>query len=135
MFRSPSRLALAAVVMVAGCLAIGGCSSDSEAAPDRPSPTVFTAKGLSCDHDRTSIDAKNTIERVGGLVGDDYVVRFSQSTRLGVVALVEGDTAKAFKQLSGEYGVAMVAHLKDDGDPRTVTGFEQMQDLVTSACD
>jgi hypothetical protein len=134
MCRSGWSLARIASLVVLGCLAIGGCSPDPRNAPKRPTPTVFTAKDASCDHDRTSIDAKNTIERVGGLVSDDYVVRFSQSTRLGVVALVDGDTKEAFHDLAGTYGVALVAQIDDDGTSK-VTGFQQVRELVASVCD
>ena len=127
-----SRWSLVALVVLG--LLLGGCSSDAKGKPDRPSPTTITVKEVSCDHDRTSEDAKDTIERVGGLVFKDFVVRFSQSTRLGVVALVEGDTEEAFDELSGTYGVTVVARIDDDGSGR-VTGFQQVSDLVASICD
>ena len=113
---------------------MGSCSSDADTAPKRPTPTVFTAKGVSCDHDRTAIDAKSTVEEVGGLASMDYEVRFSESTPAGVVALVDGDTQKAFDELSGTYGVAIVAQIEDDGTTK-VTGFQQVRDLVDAACD
>lgn len=128
-----SRTRVAALVML-GCLATASCSSDPDAAPERPTPTVLTTKDVSCDLDKTSLDAKSTIERVGGLVTDDYVVRFAQSTRLGVVALVDGDTQKAFDELTETYGVAVVAQIEDDGTSK-VTGFQQVKDVVASSCD
>lgn len=128
---SPARVAALAVL---GCLAVGGCSSDPDTASKRPTPTVFTAKGVSCDHDKVSDDAKNTVEEVGGLASKDYVVRFSESTPVGVVALVRGDTQKAFDELSEKYGVAIVAKIEDDGTDK-VTGFQQVRDLVDAACD
>ena len=132
--RSRSTLAGAASLVALGCVMLTGCSSDPASKPDRPTPTAFTAKDTACDRDRASDEAKNTIERVGGLATDDYRVRFSQSTRLGVVALVEGDTQKAYKDLVDTYGVAVVAQIKDDGTAK-VTGFQQVQDLVSSICD
>ncbi|WP_162891131.1 hypothetical protein [Aeromicrobium sp. A1-2] len=63
------------------------------------SPAVLVAPDLVCSRDRTTIDAKNTIERVGGLVGDGFTVRFAESTRLGVVALVDGGTSAAYREL------------------------------------
>lgn len=122
----------ATLVMLVG-LVIAGCSSDPDAEPKRPAPTVMTAASMSCDRDRTSIDAKSTIERVGGLVTDDYVVRFAQSTKLGVIALITGDSDKAYADLTGTYDVAVVAPIDDDGTDR-VTGFQQVRDLVASLC-
>ena len=127
----PPRVAV--LVVLAG-ISIGGCSSGSNSAPQHPTPSAFTAKDVSCDHDEASADAEDTIERVGGLVTDDYVVRFSESTRLGVVALVDGDTKKAFDGLVDTYGVAVVAKAKDDGQTR-VNDFQQVRDLVASICD
>ncbi len=97
-------------------------------------PRRYTAKGVSCDQDETSLDAKNIIEEVGGLVSDDFVVKFSESTRLGVVALVDGDTKKAYDELTGTYHVAVVAKLKGGGSGK-VTGFQQIRDLVASICE
>jgi hypothetical protein len=134
MCRSRSRLVRLAALVVFGCLMIAGCSSDPKSAPKHPAPTVFTAKDASCNHDQTSSKAKDTIERVGGLVTDDYVVRFSESTRLGVVALVDGDTKKAFDDLADTYGVVLVAQIEDDHTSK-VTGFQQVRDLVAAACD
>jgi hypothetical protein len=126
----PTRVA---VLVALGCVSIGG-SSGSDSAPEHPTPSAFTAKDVSCDHDQASADAEDTIERVGGLVTDDYVVRFSESTRLGVVALVDGDTTKAFDGLVDTYGVAVVAKVRDDSRTR-VDDFKQVRDLVASICD
>lgn len=123
-----------ATIVLVGCLALASCSSNPDAKPARPTPTAYTAKDVACDRDRSSMDAKTTIEQVGGLASDDYVVRFSQSTRLGVVALVDGDTQKAFDELVGTYGVTVVAQIEDDGTSK-VTGFQQVRDLVASICD
>jgi hypothetical protein len=134
MNRSPRRRAGLAAVVAFGCVLAASCSSDPGDAPDRPAPTAYTAKGVSCDQDETSLDAKNIIEEVGGLVSDDYVVKFSESTRLGVVALVDGDTDKAYDELTGTYHVAAVAKITSDGSGK-VTGFQQIRDLVASICD
>ena len=123
-----------ATIVLVGCLALAGCSSNPDAKPARPTPTAYTVKDVACDRDRSSMDAKSTVEQVGGLASDDYVVRFSQSTRLGVVALVDGDTQKAFDELVGSYGVTVVAQIEDDGTSK-VTGFQQVRDLVASICD
>ncbi len=122
-----------------GCLTLGACSSGPEAAePDATagdaSPTIFTAPDLRCDRDRASTEAQSLNERVGGLRTDDYVVRFSQSTRLGIVSLVTGDVTAAIEELTRDYGVSLVAAIEDDGDPDTITGFQQVRDLVEATC-
>lgn len=117
-------------MLLAACLAVtSGCGSDA-------AERTFVAKPLACDLDQSSLQAKDTIERVGGLVADDYVVRFSESTRAGVVALVSGDTRIAFDQLTHRYtGVAIVAQIdKSDTSDARVTGFQQIRDLVEAAC-
>ncbi|MEJ7633288.1 hypothetical protein [Aeromicrobium sp.] len=124
MDRSPRDLGLFVCVLLTACVALGGCSSD---------PAVVSDPDLACDRDRTSLRAKDIVERVGGLTGEDYVVRFAQSTRLGVVALIDGDTSAAYKELSGDYDVALVAQI--EGDSASVTGFEQVKHLVGTACD
>ncbi len=129
--RTGARLA---AVVVVGCITLGSCSSDPKSTPKRPAPTAYTAKDVTCDRDQTSLDAKNIVEEVGGLVSDDYVVKFSESTRLGVVALVDGDTRKAYDELAGTYHVAVVAQI-DDGGADKVTGFQQIRDLVASICE
>jgi hypothetical protein len=133
MSTSMQGLARAAALTAIGCILATGCASGPEDDPRRPAPTAHTAKDVSCDRDRSSIGAKDTVERVGGLTTDDYTVRFAQSTRLGVVALVDGDTDKAYADLTGTYGVALVAEIDDDSNAR-VTGFQQVRDLVASAC-
>lgn len=118
-------------LVAALCLSIGACSSGSDAGPGQ---AVFTADDLSCDHDMRSLTAKDTIERVGGLVDDDFTVRFAKSTRLGIVALVDGDTEQAFATLHGTYGVALVATIERADDPGRVVSFAQVRTLVAEAC-
>lgn len=114
-------LALAAVT--------SACSSDE--APEEP--TVLTADGITCDEDISTDLAKDTVERVGGLQTEEFTVKFAEGTRLGVVALVEGDVRRAFERLHGTYGVALVA-LSDDHDKDHVTGFAQVRNLVDRTC-
>ncbi|MEV7395990.1 hypothetical protein [Aeromicrobium sp. NPDC092404] len=116
-----------------GILVLASCSSDPDKAPDRPRPTALTAEGIRCDRERATAEVKDTIERVGGLVADDYVVRFSQSTQAGVVALVDGDVQKAFDELTSTTAVTIVAKFEDDTSVK-VTGFQQVRDLVASVC-
>lgn len=124
-----SRRPPAAAVLLAACLMAGACGSDADT-------TMFVNKPLRCDLDQSSLQAKDTIERVGGLVADDYVVRFAESTRAGVVALVSGDTRIAFDQLTRRYtGIAIVAQIdRSETSDARVTGFAQIRDLVDTAC-
>ncbi len=48
--------------------------------------------------------------------------------------MVDGDTDKAYDELTGSYHVAVVAKIKSDGSGK-VTGFQQIRDLVASICD
>ncbi|MCW2830650.1 MAG: hypothetical protein JWP31_1342 [Aeromicrobium sp.] len=131
-----SRWTLLAVPLLAvPFLVLAGCSSDRPDAPRPPTVTAFRADDITCDHDKASAKAESINERVGGLRADAYTVRFSQSTRAGVVSLVTGDTTAAFKELTGTYGVAIVAAFDAPEDDRAVTGFEQVQRLVDAACD
>lgn len=116
-----------AVVSVLGAVALGACSSDGDAR------TQIIADGATCDHDPSTAQAQTINEDVGGLQTDEFVVRFAESTRLGTVALVEGDVTQAYARLHGDYGVAAVAGIDDDGSAR-VTGFDQVRDLVDRAC-
>ena len=120
------------VLVASAGLLLGGCSSGSD---DRPGPVVLTATGLSCDRDVRSDRAKDTVERVGGLVDEDFTVRFAKSTRLGIVALVDGDTEQAFSTLSTTYGVALVAKIQQADDPGRVVSFAQVRRLVADACE
>ncbi|AWB91866.1 hypothetical protein [Aeromicrobium chenweiae] len=120
------RLAAGAVLLVL----LTACSADED--KDEGNRT-YQDEHLVCDHDFSSDDDKDTVERIGGLVTDDFVVKLTESTRLGVVALVEGDTRKAFDELHEAYGVAVVARLEEDG-ARTVSGLGQVRELVAAAC-
>jgi hypothetical protein len=121
------------------CAALAACSSGSHSAPDdarptRPAPTAYTADGLPCDADEASLSAQDTIERIGGRVEDDFTVRFSMSTQVGIVALVTGDTQKAFDSLHRQFGVAIVAHVERAKDPGRIASFAQISRLVASVC-
>jgi hypothetical protein len=121
------------VILVASAgLGLVACSSDGGSGPDRPGPTAVVATRLSCDVDESTDQAKDTIERVGGLVDPAFVVRHAESTRLGIVALVDRHPSQAFAQLNKQYGVAIVATA--DGDRSHTAGFAQVRRLVASAC-
>lgn len=109
-----------AVLLVAAT----GCGED---------PTVLTIGKVSCDQAISSTEAKNAVERSGGRVGEDYAVVFTKSTRLGVVALIDGDAQAAYDDLSRIPGIAEVA-LATDSPPGTIRGFAQVNELVEEAC-
>jgi hypothetical protein len=120
------RLLVPALVLTAATAA--ACSGGSG-----ETPTVRVAPDTRCDQDDASDDAKDTVERVGGLRTEDFVVRFAESTRLGVVALVDGDIGTAYERLHGTYGVAVVGR-SEDKDADHVTGFQQVRELVDAFC-
>lgn len=127
------RTAAATVPVVLAAVALsvlvcGACSSDDDG---RTSQVV--ADGATCDKDPSTAEAQTINEDVGGLQTDGFVVRFAESTRLGTVALVEGDVATAYRRLHDDYGVTAVAAIRDDGSAR-VTGFAQVRELVDEAC-
>lgn len=99
-----------------------------------PDTDVRTASSLHCDVDASGDDAKDVVERVGGLVTDDFTVKFAKGTEIGVVALVDGDVDRAFQVLRDDYGVVAVAQQDPGGDPGTVSGFTQVQQIVDHAC-
>ncbi|WP_370186897.1 hypothetical protein [Aeromicrobium sp.] len=94
-------------------------------------PTTVTAPDLRCGQDQTSDEAKDVVEKVGGLRTDDVVVRLARSTPAGIVALVDGDVEQAYRLLHDRYGVAVVAHAEDDG---VAAGLAQVERLVRDTC-
>ena len=121
------------VVLLAACaLAACGSGDDDSGEPADASPTVL--EPLRCDVDLASDHAKDVIEKVGGLHGDGFVVRFAQSTRLGVVALVTGDVAAAGPTLVEEYGVSVVAPWDDSVAEVSKGGFRQVDRVVDEHC-
>ncbi len=94
-------------------------------------PTTVTAPDLRCGQDQTSDEAKDVVEKVGGLRTDDVVVRLARSTPAGIVALVDGDVEQAYRLLHDRYGVAVVAHAEDDG---VAAGLAQVERLVGDTC-
>ena len=124
--RTAASTALAVVSVLTATLA-GACSSDDAG------PTQIVADGFTCDKDPSTPEAQTINEDVGGLQTDEFVVRFAESTRLGTVALVEGDVSTAYTRLHDDYGVTAVAGIEDDGSAR-VTGFAQVRNLVDRQC-
>lgn len=136
-----ARLAVAVVAATAGVLlaGCGGADVPSSDGPDQQAttpatgPSVLTRGPADCDQDQTTQHAKDVIERVGGLIAEDWTVALAQSTRLGVIALVEDDLEAAYTTLVEDYGVALVARI-EPGEGDGVTGFSQIQELVDRAC-
>lgn len=124
---------------IATCAALAACSSGSGSAPDDAKPTAptatsYTADGLTCDVDEASLSAQDTNERVGGRAEEDFRVRFSMSTEVGIVALVTGDTEKAFESLHRQFGVAIVAQVEREEDAGRIVSFAQVDKLVQPVC-
>ncbi len=94
-------------------------------------PTTVTAPDLRCGQDQTSDEAKDVVEKVGGLRTDDVVVRLASSTSAGIVALVDGDVEQAYRLLHDRYGVTVVAHAEDAG---VAAGLAQVERLVRDTC-
>ncbi|KAA1421659.1 hypothetical protein F0U44_05120 [Nocardioides humilatus] len=118
-------------------LTLVSCSSGTDADPPgqraaEASPTVL--EPLRCDADKVSDHAKDVIEKVGGLHGEGFVVRFAQSTRLGVVALVTGDLTKAGSTLVEQYGVSVVAAWDESVEEIGKGGFRQVDRVVAEHC-
>lgn len=121
------------LVVPALLLGVSGLAVACSGGGDRDDPSVVVADAITCDQDFSTDRAKDTVERVGGLQTEEFTVAFAEGTRLGVVALVDGDVSRAFEVLHGTYGVALVAR-SDDHDEDHVTGFAQVRDLVDRTC-
>ena len=123
------------VVLLLATCALAACGADgSDNPPAAATPTTTVLEPLRCDVDLASDHAKDVIEKVGGLHGDGFVVRFAQSTRLGVVALVTGDVAAAGPTLVEEYGVSVVAPWDDSVAEVSKGGFRQVDRVVDEHC-
>lgn len=116
-------LAAAALLAVAG---LTGCDGDGEAPAADPTPTP-SADLFTCDRTFTRAaeppadlrEQGGISEWAGGYVGDGYVVRRTASSPLGLVALVEGDLARARAELLPR-GIAIMERWHDpqgDVDP------------------
>ena len=128
------------MLAVAGSL-VAGCSSDADAThvdtsatPSRTALSPYVAERLTCDVDHASPEAQDVNEQVGGRAEDGFRVRFSRSTEVGIVALVTGDAALAFRRLHAEFGVAIVAPVEREDDPGRISSFAQVDALVDGVC-
>ena len=124
--RTRRRSPLLMVALIGAVLT--GCASDGDES------AVRTAPNLTCGQDTATDDAKTIVEDVGGLVTDDFTVTFAKGTELGVVALVDKNVPRAFQVLRDDYGVVVVARQKKNGDPGTISGFTQIQQIVDDVC-
>jgi len=123
------RRGLAAAVALAVAALLGGCDDEAEQSP--------AADLFSCDRTFTRaaeppadlVEQGGISEWAGGYVGEGYVVRRTASSRLGLIALVSGDLAKARAELVPR-GVAVVERWHDpQGD---VNPFAQVTDVVAA---
>ena len=121
------RLSVVGLAVVT-VLSIGACSSSDD------DTTVYKAKGISCDVDQASDDMKDVIEKVGGLVFDDFRVHYAEATKLGVIALVDGDAKKAADVLLSKYDVSIVTKIGDADSPGRQASFAQVRKLVADTC-
>ena len=128
----------AAAALVA---ALAACGAEEPAEPAEPatggSPTeaeneVLVNGRARCDQDVSSDEAKDTIERVGGLQQPTWSVRFAESTAAGVVVLVTGDLEDAQPRLFDDYRVAVIVASAED-QTRT-EDFRAVRDAVREIC-
>jgi len=129
------------VVAVALVAALAACGAEEPAEPAEPatgeSPTeaeneVLVNGRARCDQDVSSDEAKDTIERVGGLQQPTWSVRFAESTAAGVVVLVTGDLEDAQPRLFDDYRVAVIVGSTED-QTRT-EDFRAVRDAVREIC-
>ncbi|MER7560573.1 hypothetical protein ABTZ46_26750 [Nocardioides sp. NPDC126508] len=136
------RTPLAGAALVA---ALAGCGDDvvQPAGSGSPAEPVKPASGesgsellvngrVTCDQDVSSDEAKNTIERVGGLQQPTWSVRFAESTAAGVVVLVAGDLDDAEPRLFDDYQVAVIVGLSED--QTRAQDFRSVRDAVREIC-
>jgi hypothetical protein len=130
------RTSLAAAALAA---ALAGCSEATEpegSVSDESRSAVeneLLVNGrVTCDQDISSDEAKDTIERVGGLKQPTWSVRFAESTAAGVVVLVSGDLEDAEPRLFGDYHVAAIVGLAED--QARAEDFKAVREAVREIC-
>ncbi|WP_328531781.1 hypothetical protein OG984_11910 [Nocardioides sp. NBC_00368] len=133
----------ALVAALAGLAGLAGCG-EGTAEPAEPVTGESTRSGeagerellvngqLTCDQDVSSDEAKDTIERVGGLQQPTWSVRFAESTAAGVVVLVAGDLEDAQPRLFEDYGVAAIVGLAED--QTRAEDFKAVREAVREIC-
>ncbi|NGN92531.1 hypothetical protein G5C66_07235 [Nocardioides sp. KC13] len=141
-----------AVCALAGVLAVlAGCGEEtagpagagSPAEPVMPATTGESVRSVeenqllvngdvTCDQDVSSDEAKDTVERVGGLQQPTWSVRFAESTAAGVVVLVAGDLEDAEPRLFDDYQVAAIVGLAEDQS--RAEDFKAVREAVREIC-
>lgn len=134
------RTPLAACALVA---ALAGCgqkaaepaepaTGESLRSRDAGESELLVNGQVTCDQDVTSDEAKDTIERVGGLQQPTWSVRFAESTAAGVVVLVAGDLEDAEPRLFEDYHVAAIVGLTED--QTRAEDFKAVREAVREIC-
>ncbi|EGD43540.1 hypothetical protein ACWZJV_23140 [Nocardioides sp. WG-D5] len=139
-WRTP--LAACALVAVLGGVAAGCAEEAAEPAEPATGESTRSAEAaeselrvngqLTCDQDVSSDEAKDTIERVGGLQQPTWSVRFAESTAAGVVVLVAGDLEDAQPRLFDDYHVAAIVGLAED--QTRAEDFKAVREAVREIC-
>ncbi|MFE6649330.1 hypothetical protein ACFVJS_22375 [Nocardioides sp. NPDC057772] len=134
--------ALAAALAGCGEETVGPAGSGSPAEPVKPATgeslrsvgenRLLVNGQLACDQDVSSDEAKDTIERVGGLQQPTWSVRFAESTAAGVVVLVAGDLEDAEPRLFEDYQVAAIVGLAEDQS--RAEDFKAVREAVREIC-
>ena len=128
-------------VVAAALLATLAACAEEPAEPAEPATSesrteaeneVLVNGRARCDQDVSSDEAKDTIERVGGLQQPTWSVRFAESTAAGVVVLVTGDLEDAQPRLFDDYRVAVIVASAED-QTRT-EDFRAVRDAVREIC-
>ncbi len=136
-FWRTSLVAAALLAALAGC----GAESAEPAAPAEPATgesrseaeNALLVNGRArCDQDVSSDEAKDTIERVGGLQQPTWSVRFAESTAAGVVVLVTGDLEDAEPRLFDDYRVAVIVASSEN--QTRAEDFRAVRDAVRDIC-
>ncbi|MEU0315007.1 hypothetical protein [Nocardioides sp. NPDC006273] len=132
------RTPLAAAVLAT---AFAGCGSTPAAQPAEPSTDERLGEGerelrvngrVRCVQDVSSEEAKDVIERVGGLQQPTWSVRFAESTAAGVVVLVTGDLDDAEPRLFDDYHVTAIVG-SAEGQARA-EDFSAVREAVRELC-
>lgn len=139
-----SLAAAALLATLAGCgeETVGPAGSGSPAEPVQPATgeslrsvgenQLIVDGQVTCDQDVSSDEAKDTIERVGGLQQPTWSVRFAESTAAGVVVLVAGDLEDAEPRLFDDYQVAAIVGLAEDQS--RAEDFKAVREAVREIC-
>lgn len=140
LWRPASRFWRRSLVAAALLAALAGCAQES-AEPSEPAAGESRSEAASelvlngrarCDQDVSSDEAKDTIERVGGLQQPTWSVRFAESTAAGVVVLVTGDLEDAEPRLFDDYHVAAIVASSED--QTRAEDFTAVRDAVREIC-